>query len=147
MIAAAKRRYWFSECFVPVRGENAGTRKIVCQRCVGISGGEPKIIGNSRLSNAMPAEQVDAIILFLSDLTLLARRWNGRRQLTGSALRIQGIIDRVVLVSHPEQNICVTDCLRCLEGEDVASLIEVTEGRRSEEHTSELQSHSFISYA
>src|SRR5262245_24767193 len=98
MVAVTKRRHWFSECLVPMRPEDAGTREIVCYRCVRISGGEPEIIGNSRLSDAMPTEQIDVIILLLSDLALLAGRRNSRRKLPRSALHIQRIIIRVVLV-------------------------------------------------
>ena len=47
-----------------------------------------KIVGNSSHSNSMPAEQIDVIILLLSDLALLARRRDGRRQLTGAALHV-----------------------------------------------------------
>src|ERR1700750_372010 len=129
MVAVSKRRYWFSERLIPMSPEDAGTRKIVCYRRIRISGGEPEIIGNSRLSNTMPTKQVDIVILFLSDLALLAWRRDYGGQLTGITLPVERVIVRVVLVTHPEQNVGVTDCLRCLEGKYIAFLIEITKGR------------------
>ena len=51
------------------------------------------------------------VILLLSDLALLARRRDGRRQLTSPALHVQRVIIRIVLVTHSEQNVGVTDSL------------------------------------
>jgi hypothetical protein len=79
MVALPECRHRLSECLVPMRAEDARTREVVCYRRVRISGGEPEIIGNSRLSDAMSAEQIDIIVLLLSDLALLSRRRNDRR--------------------------------------------------------------------
>ena len=57
------------------------------------------------------AEKVHVVILLLSDLALLARRRDGRRQLTSPALHVQRVIIRIVLVTHSEQNVGVTDSL------------------------------------
>ena len=111
MVAAIQRRYRFSERFVPMCSEDAGTREIVCYRRVRVSGGEPEIIRNSSLSDAVAAEKVHVVILLLSDLALLARRRDGRRQLTSPALHVQRVIIRIVLVTHSEQNVGVTDSL------------------------------------
>ena len=88
MIPATKRRHRFSECLVPMRSKDAGTGEIVCYRRVGVSSSEPEVIGNSSHSNSVPAEQVDVIILLLSDLALLARGRDGWRQLTGAAFHV-----------------------------------------------------------
>ena len=111
MVAAIKCWYRFSERLVPTCSEDAGTREIVCYRRVRVSGSEPEVVGNSSLSNPMPAEQIHVVILLLSYLALLARRRDGRRQLTGPALHVQRVIVRIMLVTHSEQNIGVTDSL------------------------------------
>ena len=71
-----------------MRSEDACTGEIVCYRRIGISSGEPEVIGNSSLSDAVSAEQVDIIILLLSDLALLARGRDGWRQLTGATFHV-----------------------------------------------------------
>ena len=57
-----------------MRSEDASAGEIVCYCRIGVSSGEPEVISNSRHSNAVPAEQVDVIILLLGDLALLAWR-------------------------------------------------------------------------
>src|SRR4029453_7184778 len=127
MVTLPERGHGFPECRVPMCPEDAGTREIVCYCRVRISGGEPEIIGNSSFSDAMPAEQVDIIILLLSDLALLARRRNGRPQPAGGTFHVERVIVRVVLITHPEQNVGVADGFRCLEGKYVALLVDVAE--------------------
>src|SRR6516165_2389858 len=111
MIAVTKRRHGFSECFIPIRPKDACAGEIICYRRIGVSSCEPEVIGNSSLSDAMAAKQVHVIILLLSDLPLLARGRDGRRQLTSTALHVQRVIVGVMLVTHSEQNVRITECL------------------------------------
>ena len=71
-----------------MRTGDTRTRKIICYARVGIASGEPEVVPNSGFGDSMATPQVHVIGLLLSDLTLLARRRDDRRQLAGTAFRI-----------------------------------------------------------
>src|ERR1041384_181211 len=122
MISVTKRWDRLAESGIEYRTKDAGTGEVVFERCVGVSRREPERIGESGHCDAVSAEQIHIILLRLGNPTLTA---GYHANLTSIPFHIERVIIIVVLISHPQQNVGVADCLRCLERKHVALFIDV----------------------
>src|SRR6266513_4210448 len=120
MIEWLKSRNRLSELSIEVSAYHTASTDIAAKSCIGVTGGKPKPIAYPRLSDGMPAEQVQVVYVALRDKTLRARWRHYWWKLACTSLQIRAIVDGPLFVTHPEIDIGITKGLQSVECENVA---------------------------